>query len=198
MSQSRLSVHKIREVLRLHGEDISLSNRAIARACNIAASTVGEYLHRAKDAGLAWPLPEDLTEEELFDRIFPEVCQRAMDPIPDWSYVHRELKRRGVKPIPRDTDTPSFVSCIEACPMDWKYPCVFPIAVGKRWNWTMPEPPLQSLIRKQGKLPGDICLLPCCPPAGTSMWRCNRIAPCRIGSVETCGRSSSLAACRAS
>jgi len=96
MSQSRLSVHKIREVLRLHDEDISLSNRAIARACNIAASTVGEYLHRAKDAGLAWPLPEDLTEEELFDRISPEVCQRAMDPIPDWSYVLRELKRRGV------------------------------------------------------------------------------------------------------
>jgi transposase len=96
MSQSRLSVHKIREVLRLHSEDISLSNRAIARACNIAASTVGEYLHRAKDAGLACPLSEDLTEEELFDRIFPEVCQRAMDPIPDWSYVHRELKRRGV------------------------------------------------------------------------------------------------------
>lgn len=97
MSQSRLSVHKIREVLRLHSEDISLSNRAIARSCNIAASTVGEYLRRAKQAGLAWPLPEDLTEEDLFDRIFPEVtCPRVLCPTPDWSYIHRELKRRGV------------------------------------------------------------------------------------------------------
>jgi len=104
MSQSRLSVHKIREVLRLHAEDVSLSNRAIARACNIAPSTVGEYLRRAKDAGLAWPLPENLSEEELFDRIFAEIhegpwspgARRQLQRIPDWSFIHQELKRRGV------------------------------------------------------------------------------------------------------
>ncbi len=92
MSQSRLSVHKIREVLRLRAEDVSLSNRAIARACNIAPSTVGEHLRRAKEVGLAWPLPANLTEEELFDRIFPEIhegVRRQLQRIPDWSFIHQ-------------------------------------------------------------------------------------------------------------
>jgi len=39
-------MRKIREVLRLHHE-AGLSNRAIARACKVSNSTVGEYLIRA-------------------------------------------------------------------------------------------------------------------------------------------------------
>ena len=43
MTQEKLSLRKIREVLRLKHE-VGLSNRAIARACCISNSTVGEYL----------------------------------------------------------------------------------------------------------------------------------------------------------
>ncbi len=46
MSQERLTLRKIREILRLK-EEVGLSNRAIARANNISNSTVGEYLRRA-------------------------------------------------------------------------------------------------------------------------------------------------------
>ncbi len=71
MTQEKLSVRKIREILRLKHE-LGLSNRAIARACRVSNSTVGDYVVRARRAGIAWPLPDELGEEELYRRLFPE------------------------------------------------------------------------------------------------------------------------------
>jgi transposase len=97
MSQERLPVRKIKEILRLKNE--GFSHRAIARVCKVSNSTVGEYLERATKAGLGWPLPDDLSETVLYERLFPEkgtssqpVALRA----PDWEEVHRELSKRGV------------------------------------------------------------------------------------------------------
>ncbi len=97
MTQERLSLRKIREILRLKYE-IGLSNRAIARACQVSNSTVGEYLARAKRARLEWPLPEELGEEELIQRLFPEgeKPELAARPVPNWEEIQRELARRGV------------------------------------------------------------------------------------------------------
>ena len=67
MPQERLPVRKLREALRL--KDEGFSNRAIARVCKVSNSTVGEYLERARQAGLSWPLPEDLSEETLYQRL---------------------------------------------------------------------------------------------------------------------------------
>lgn len=96
MSQERLPVRKIREVLRLHHE-AGLSNRAIARVCKVSNSTVGEYLTRAEYAGIGWPLPEGLGEQELYRKLFPEKNKEApARPMPEWEDVHRELSKRGV------------------------------------------------------------------------------------------------------
>jgi transposase len=97
MTQERLTLRKIREVLRLKWE-LDLSNRAIARACHISNSTVGEYVKRAKQAGLGWPLPEELGEEQLYQRLFPEDQRTGMPerPQPDWEKMRRELSRQGV------------------------------------------------------------------------------------------------------
>jgi transposase len=98
MPQERLSVRKIREVIRLHFE-AGLSNRAIARACQMSNSTVGEYLERALKAGLSWPLPDGLSEDELYRRLYPgenSVQPGTERPMPDWDEVHRELSKRGV------------------------------------------------------------------------------------------------------
>lgn len=90
-------MRKIKEVLRLkHAQ--GLSNRQIARACAIGRPTVAEYLRRADEAGLAWPLPQDLDEASLEQRLFPPApirpaCERG---IPDWTRVHAELQRKGV------------------------------------------------------------------------------------------------------
>src|SRR5512140_537814 len=98
MPQERLSVRKIREVIRLHFE-ARLSNRAAARACQVSNSTVGEYLERAKKAGLGWPLPEGLSDEDLYRRVYPEESNPRPEterPMPNWEEVHRELSKRGV------------------------------------------------------------------------------------------------------
>ena len=50
-------MRKIHSTLRLFFE-AGLSIRAIARTLRVSPSTVGDYIRRAKVAGLSWPLPE--------------------------------------------------------------------------------------------------------------------------------------------
>ena len=96
MPQERLTMRKIKEILRLKHE-ADLSNRAIAGACKISNSTVGEYLRRAETAGVSWPLGE-LSEDELYQKLFREqtpLPEKAR-PLPDWEEVRKELRKKGV------------------------------------------------------------------------------------------------------
>ena len=61
MPARRISVRRIKEILRLKFE-LGLDNRQIARSCNIPHSTVANYLRRAEAAGIAWPLPPEISE----------------------------------------------------------------------------------------------------------------------------------------
>jgi len=95
MARKRLSMQKIREALRLKVG--GLSYRGIARVCLIGKETVREYLGRAAEAGLTWPLPEGLSEEELERRLFPhERVSYRKEAESDWAYVSRELRKKGV------------------------------------------------------------------------------------------------------
>jgi transposase len=96
MTQERLTVRKIREILRL--KSAGLSNRAIARSCKLSNSTVGEYVRRAAAAGVQWPLPEGMGEDALYRKLFPEGGQEQASPrpLPDWEEVRQELKKKGV------------------------------------------------------------------------------------------------------
>src|SRR4030067_2003409 len=97
MPQERLTMRKIKEVLRLKWES-RLSNRAIGRACKLSCSTVSEYAQRATRAGLSWPLPEEVGEDELYRELFPASSQASdvQKALPDWEQVHRERAQRGV------------------------------------------------------------------------------------------------------
>ncbi len=53
MANRRISMGKIRELLRLH-EKCGLSNRQIARALNISRPVVGEYLVNLKLSGITY------------------------------------------------------------------------------------------------------------------------------------------------
>lgn len=64
MAAERLSMRTIREILRLKWER-HLPNKMIAESCNIARSTVRDYLSRAGQAGLSWPLPAELDDSLL-------------------------------------------------------------------------------------------------------------------------------------
>ena len=68
MAQKRLSMRKIKEVLRLTWA-YGLPKRAVAASCLISTS-VSNYVRRAKVAGLSWPLPDDLDEAAPRIRLF--------------------------------------------------------------------------------------------------------------------------------
>lgn len=101
MAKQRLSMRKIKEVLRLAlGE--GRSRREIARSLNIGRTTVGEYLSRARQAGVGWPLPEGWDDVRLEAEFFPPPLPTGTTrPLPDWQEVHRDLssprrKKTGV------------------------------------------------------------------------------------------------------
>jgi len=97
MAGRRLSMRKIREVLRLHW-DQGLSDRQIATSCGIARSSVKEFLLRAQRAGLSWPLTEDLDDGTLEARLFPPAIPVSLKdrPAPDWQEIHSELRKPKV------------------------------------------------------------------------------------------------------
>ena len=91
------AMRKIREILRLAlGE--GLSRRTTAAATGLPYTTVSDHLVRAAVAGLGWPLPEGMDDAQLEARLFAraESPPSASRPLPDWSTVHRELRRKGV------------------------------------------------------------------------------------------------------
>lgn len=96
MTQERLTMRKIKEILRLKHE-AGLSNRAIAGACNISNSTVGDYLRRAEAVGIGWPVGA-LSEDEIYEKMFgdPTPAPEKGRPLPDWEEVRKELRQKGV------------------------------------------------------------------------------------------------------
>ncbi len=96
MPRERLPMRKIRDVLRLHGD--KLSKRQIAVSLNVGRTAVRDYIERAARAGLGWPLPEGLSDEDLERLLFPPPRFVPADRrvCPDWSALHRELRKPGV------------------------------------------------------------------------------------------------------
>jgi len=97
MPANRLSMRKIKEVLRLKWAN-DLSDRKIAQSCNISRHAVTSYLDRAKQAGLSWPLPDTLSDVELDRQLFP-IPQKlsGKDRIPpDLLKIHQELQKKNV------------------------------------------------------------------------------------------------------
>lgn len=84
MAAERLSMRKIREVLRLHAS--GLSHREIGRSLRISHNTVATYLRPAGDAGLSWPLAEALDDGALGEGLFPPPPPRG---------TPRELRRNA-------------------------------------------------------------------------------------------------------
>jgi transposase len=72
------------------------SQREIARACGMGTGTVSEYLGRAGQAGMVWPLPEGLDDASLEARLFPALEPGHERATPDMAWIHEELKRTGV------------------------------------------------------------------------------------------------------
>jgi transposase len=91
-------MRNIRDVLRLH-EAEHLSSRAVGIAVGLPRTTVRNYIDRARKVGLHWPLPDDLDDRDLEERLFgraappPAILRR---PEPDWAAIHAEMRRPHV------------------------------------------------------------------------------------------------------
>ena len=90
-------MRKVREVLRLY-HAAAMSIRAIARSVGVSPTTAGDYVRRAELQGLTWPLPESLDDAALQRRLLmsPAPPKGTPRPLPQWSEIHRELRRKGV------------------------------------------------------------------------------------------------------
>src|SRR6202049_4301463 len=97
MAGQRLPMRKIRDVLRLSAG--GMSKRKIAISLGVGATSAGDCIRRARRAGLAWPLPEDLDDEALEARLFPASASlaeiKARRPQPGWAAVHRGPRAEG-------------------------------------------------------------------------------------------------------
>ena len=97
MPAERLSMRKVREVLRLR-HACGASERTIATSVGVCRSTVAEYLRRTGVIGITWPIPAEIDDAELERRLFTPAgfYTTPTRTMPDWTHVHAELRRRGV------------------------------------------------------------------------------------------------------
>ncbi len=100
MARKPITMRYVKDILRLKHQN-QLSVREIAGSCGLPTSTVGDYLQRAQEAGLTWPLPEGITDAELSQRLLPPTTNSTAQsspakPLPDWATVHEQLRRKGV------------------------------------------------------------------------------------------------------
>lgn len=97
MSAKRITMRNIREVLRLRFA-AKLSLRQIRASTKISLGAIQKLVARAEELGLDWPLPEALDEQRLAQLFYPGADTTVSNrfPLPDWSTVHQELKRKGV------------------------------------------------------------------------------------------------------
>ena len=210
MANRRLSMRKIREVLRLRWEN-RCSSRQIARSCGIARSTVEDYINRAvRGPGLSWPLPPELDDTALETLLF---SSSATVPLalgkhhyPSLEELHRELARPNMtlkllwdeykQAHPTDTSIASFVSSTTSGRPNSMYRCASVTGPGRRCLSIMPEKPCRSSILALVRSWKPVSLLPRWGPAATPMQRLLFPRICLPGSAPMCGPSNSLRVCR--
>lgn len=96
MSNTRLSMRKVREILRLTHE-VKLAYREVARSAGVSVGVVSKVVSRAKKAGLEWadiaPLDEAALEVRLNGPVVePGVARDEPDPV----WIHVEKMKPGV------------------------------------------------------------------------------------------------------
>jgi hypothetical protein len=69
MAGMRMSMRKIREVLRLTHE-LGLSVRDVRAATGVGKTAVCEYVNRAKVIGITWPIAPEIGDAELERLLF--------------------------------------------------------------------------------------------------------------------------------
>jgi transposase len=91
----RTPVRKLKEVARLY-LDLKLGVRPIARACTISTSTAHTYVERLKELDVPYRELSVMGDDELEDLLFPKEERVPTKPLPDFDYLVKEMKKKGV------------------------------------------------------------------------------------------------------
>lgn len=96
MPAKRISMRKIRDVLRLKAAGLSV--RQISASTKLSTGAISQLVNKALALGLSWPLPDTLDDEQLARHFYPGADTRPdrQAEVPDWPQVHQELKRKGM------------------------------------------------------------------------------------------------------
>ncbi|MEA3288188.1 MAG: IS21 family transposase [Candidatus Marinimicrobia bacterium] len=85
----------IRKIIELH-ERSGLSVRQIKNALNLPRSTVSDYLKAWGDSDLSLKQMESLNDDQVYTALFGSKVQKSRRPLPDFSKMHTELKKKHV------------------------------------------------------------------------------------------------------
>src|ERR1700733_2607268 len=102
MPNERLTMRMIREILRLHYAH-GFGKKKISRSLGCSHQSASNYISRARTAGLTWPLPAELDDDDRLEKfLYPKKTDTGVGrpvnskPQPDCNYIHEELKKKGV------------------------------------------------------------------------------------------------------
>jgi transposase len=97
MKNKRISMDKIREILRLHKE-LNLSCRKISAALAISKTAVSQYISEFRACGIDYPSICNLTDSKLSELLSAKKkkCQKYQKLELLFCYFAKELKRKGV------------------------------------------------------------------------------------------------------
>ena len=90
-------MRQLRELLRLRYE-ANLSIRQIRASTKVSVGKIQSVLKRFEESDLSWPLPENLDDQALANRFYPQSDVRLSHKKvePDWSEVHQQLKGKTI------------------------------------------------------------------------------------------------------
>lgn len=84
-----------REIMRLRSLGYNITE--IANSLHSSRSTIREVLSRFEKNGATWPLDDAITNEKLYEQLYPERKEKIKQyKEPDFDWIHSELSRKGV------------------------------------------------------------------------------------------------------
>jgi len=83
-----------KEILRL--SNLGINNSQIAASCRCSRTTVITVLQKATEQRLDWETAVELTNKEVYKRLFPSEGFKSTYKMPDYEYIHREMAKSGV------------------------------------------------------------------------------------------------------
>ncbi|MBQ9662371.1 MAG: hypothetical protein IJV40_04370 [Oscillospiraceae bacterium] len=83
-----------REILRMNS--LGFNKTEIAQSLHCSRTTVRAVIRLAEEQNLQYPLPEGMSDKDLYDTLYPTASGKMKYKMPDYEHVYKELQRDGV------------------------------------------------------------------------------------------------------